>query len=184
MACGINFCEKIWRVWAALAPSDFHNEEIDFWPGQFSETWVYASDRSVVSVLAALRSGSFFASHGGLAREVELLVEAKGLSRAAGPGETIAVPAGHTIDVSLRMVRPETDLQGNPNRIDVIELIGVTSQDCRVVGKAEGSQSLAPLLTGYSVPADGIVLRARGWREMPGGPRLQFYTNPVRVNRF
>jgi hypothetical protein len=32
-----------------------------------------------------------------------------------------------------------------------------------------------------TVPADGIVVRARGRRVISGGPDLMFYTNPIRI---
>src|SRR5205085_128756 len=44
-------------VWGAQAHSDFHNDSPsglnDYWPGQFSETWLYAPDRSANAVLRA-----------------------------------------------------------------------------------------------------------------------------------
>ena len=55
-------------VWAASAPSDFHNDRPtdlnDYWPGQFSETWFYAPTRTASGVLQSLRAGSFFADVG------------------------------------------------------------------------------------------------------------------------
>src|SRR4051794_17970772 len=55
-------------VWAAHAPSDFHNADPndlnDYWPGQFSETWLYAPERTHAGALRALRAGTFFAAHG------------------------------------------------------------------------------------------------------------------------
>jgi hypothetical protein len=35
--------------------------------------------------------------------------------------------------------------------------------------------------TSIAVPAGGIVLRARGRRNVNGEPALMFYTNPIRI---
>src|SRR5262249_41579740 len=77
-------------VWAADAPSDFHNDDPgdlnDFWPGEFSETWLEAPSRDAAGVLKALRAGSYFADHGRIVRRASLDVQAAGLARPAGPG--------------------------------------------------------------------------------------------------
>ncbi|MCG8584534.1 MAG: PHP domain-containing protein, partial [Pirellulales bacterium] len=78
-------------VWAARAPSDLHRAAPgqDYWPGEFSETWVYAPEPTADGVLQALRAGSFFAVHGHIARRVALTVETEGLARMAMPGESV-----------------------------------------------------------------------------------------------
>jgi hypothetical protein len=123
--------EKGINVWGARADSDFHNDRPndlnDFWPGQFSETWLDVPERSPNAVLQAYRAGSFFGALGHIARQVELTVEADGLPRRAYPGEVIALPAGKSITARLKCVVPTNDWQGQPNRVDVVELIAITS---------------------------------------------------------
>ena len=64
----------------ALATSDFHSESNgDYWPCEFSATWIYARERSAVGVLEALRAGSFVGVHGGIARDVHLSLASEGL---------------------------------------------------------------------------------------------------------
>ena len=176
-------------VWAAYAPSDFHDDRGDrqegglgdYWPGEFSETWLYAPEPSAEGVLRALRAGTFFGVHGRIAREVELRVDAAGLPRAAFAGEVIEAPPGAELTVELSMHTADVDWSGRPNRIDQIELISVTPQGAEILATcppaAEGSTSLKTLAT----PAGGIVLRARGRRIVEDGPDLLFYTNPIRV---
>ncbi|MGL4552818.1 MAG: PHP domain-containing protein [Gemmataceae bacterium] len=171
--------------WGARADSDFHNDNArdlnDFWPGQFSETWLYAPDRSADGVLRAYRAGSFFGVHGHIARQVELTVEAEGLPRRAYPGEVIAVPAGTSVKVRLSCAVPAKDWRGEPNRLDDVDLIVIDAKSASVVATkpvpADGVVTFDPI----TVPEGGLVLRARGRRVMPAAPHLRFYTNPIRI---
>ncbi|MEL6824593.1 MAG: hypothetical protein AAFP70_22775, partial [Calditrichota bacterium] len=160
-------------VWAARAASDFHKfkakNAADYWPGQFSETWLYAPDNSEAGILKALRAGSFFAAHGHIVRKVQLEVMADGLERPAQAGEIIAVPAGKEISVSLTMNIPGTDWQGVENRIDRVEIIQINEgggANILAAGNPLGGKFATNLVMGDS----GIVLRARGIREMPDEP--------------
>ena len=176
-------------VWAAYAPSDFHDDRGDrqgdglgdYWPGEFSETWLYAPERSAAGALRALRAGTFFGVHGRIAREVELRVNAAGLPRAAYAGEAIEASPGAELVVELSMLSADVDWSGRPSRIDQIELIGVAQDGAEILATrppaAAGLTSLKTLAT----PAEGIVLRARGRRIVKDGPDLLFYTNPIRV---
>ena len=176
-------------VWAAYAPSDFHDDRGDrqgdglgdYWPGEFSETWLYAPERSAAGALRALRAGTFFASHGRIVREVELRVDAAGLPRPACAGEAIEAPPGTELRVELSMQAADVDWSGRPNRIDQIELIGVTPQGAEILATCPPAASGRTLLIELPAPPQGIVLRARGRRIVEDGPDLLFYTNPIRV---
>ena len=118
----------------ALATSDFHGTDNgDYWPGQFSATWIYAPDRSIQGVLRALHAGSFVGVHGGIARRVQLLVSTDGVPRPAVPGERLHVPAGRKVSIELRAEVPSTDWQGQPNHVDLVELLGVTAAGTTVL---------------------------------------------------
>lgn len=166
-------------IWAAIANSDFHGRG-DFLPCEFASTWVYAPDRSVDGVIRALRAGSFFAEHGHIVTEVELRAEFDGLNRPFVPGETVAAAAGTRVNVTLKMKVPAQDYAGHDNRIDAVELVGISSQETRVLfsgapGSPEAFHVVVP------VPAGGIVLRARGRRGSGNEQALMFYTNPIRI---
>lgn len=167
-------------VWGALAPSDFHDARReglgDYWPGQFSETWVYAPDKSAEGVLKALRAGSFFGAHGGIVREVELLVEADGLSRPARAGECIEVPEGVQVRAQLHFKLPATMWDGRTNRIDTVDLISVTADGATVETIGHVPSDGAAFTKTIDVAEGGLALRARGRHG-----DLMFYTNPVRV---
>jgi PHP domain len=164
----------------ALATSDFHSvENGDYWPCQFAATWIYAPDRTVPGVLRALRAGSFFGVHGDIARRVQLLVTAEGLPRPAIAGESLHVAAGSRLTVELRAEVPATDWQGQPNHLDLVEILGATAAGTSVW--RSGALEDGVLRQELTVPAGGIAIRARGRRVVSDGPDLLFYTNAVQV---
>ncbi len=168
------------NVWAARAPSDFHSPQSDYWPGEFSETWLYVPERTPEGVLRAYRAGSFFAAHGHIVRNVELTIQAEGLSRPAYPGETIEVSTGADLKVELSLDIPKTDWEGQPNRIDQIEWIAATPEGSKIILSEPISPDGSLSQEFKDLPA-GFVLRARGRRIVQDGPDLVFYTNPIRV---
>jgi hypothetical protein len=170
-------------VWAADAPSDFHNDQDlhDLWPGEFSETWLYAPSRDITGVLRAYRAGSYFGDHGKIVREVELRVTAAGLPRPAGAGETIAAPGGSSLSVAVVISVPPTAQPSGPNHIDTVEIIGIDASGAKVIASGAPAATGPALSTSVPVPAGGLVVRARGYRQLPDGSKLAFYTNPVRV---
>jgi hypothetical protein len=172
-------------IWAAYAPSDFHSESLtglgDYWPGQFSETWVYASERSSAGILRALRAGSFFADHGRIVREVELRVNATGLARPAGAGEIIAVRKDAEVTVDLSLKVPPDAWRPGPNHVDQVEIIAIDRDGARIIAQGRPAEAGPAITKTVQVPGDGIVFRARGFSLLETGTRLAFYTNPVRV---
>ncbi len=164
----------------ALATSDFHSvENGDYWPCQFSATWIYAPDRSIQGVLRALRAGSFFGVHGDIARRVQLLVTAEGMTRPAIPGERLHAPAGTALTVEVRAEVPALDWAGHPNRVDLIQVLGASRAGTAVLGS--GPLDNGVFRCNVRVPAGGFAIRARGRRVVQDGPDLLFYTNAVQV---
>ena len=139
-------------------------------------------ERTAAGAIKALRAGSFFGAHGEIVRELKLLVDAPGLPRPAEAGEAIEVLSGSQITVSLRFRVPETDWSGMTNRIDNLELVAVTAEGAQVVAGRAPEASLNAMTETIDVPAGGVVIRARGRRELDSEPDLMFYTNPVRVS--
>jgi hypothetical protein len=172
-------------IWAAYAPSDFHSESLsglgDYWPGQFSETWVYAAERSSAGVLRALHAGSFFADHGRIVREAELHVSATGLPRPAGAGEVISVARAAEVSVDLSFKVPPEAWRPGPNHIDLVEIIGIDHDGARIIAQGRPAESGPAITKIVQIPDDGMVFRARGFSLLETGTRLAFYTNPVRV---
>jgi PHP domain len=172
-------------VWAAYAPSDFHSENLaglgDYWPGQFSETWVYAPERSSVGVLRGLRAGSFFADHGRIVREVELHLQTAGLARPAGAGEMVSVAKNAEVSVSLSFKVPPEAWRPGPNHVDLVEIIGIDRDGAKIIAQGRPAESGPAIIKTVQIPDGGMVFRARGFSLLETGTRLAFYTNPVRV---
>ncbi len=113
------------RRWWITANSDSHQHYseggVDFWPGEYSETYVYA-DRNHDSILAGLRAGNVFVTTGHLINEINLEVAHENQSSSIG-GE-ITVAAGGRITITIRVHDPETVNAGGHNpavkRIDLI----------------------------------------------------------------
>jgi hypothetical protein len=174
------------NVSAATATSDFHSNRSvkgvnDFLPGEFSETWIYARDRSARGALEAIRAGCFFGVHGHIARRVQLMVNVPGLHRAAYPGEVIQAPVGGACQVEVSLEAPDKDWHGEANRLDSLELMAITRDEVKTLMTAENPKQPVALTCKFDVPSGGVVLRAVGRRRVPEHPDLAFVTNPVRV---
>ena len=113
------------RHWWITANSDSHQHYteggVDFWPGEYSKTYVYA-EKNYDSILSALRAGKVFVTTGDLVSE--LYLEVAHDNRSVTIGEEIRVSPGSEITVKIRLRDPETrNAAGeNPhvNRVDLI----------------------------------------------------------------
>lgn len=168
-------------VWGARAASDFHNPRLDYWPGQFSETWVYAPDRTATGILRGFRAGSFFAAHGHIVRQLQVEADVDGLERAAVVGEAVRCPVGTVANVRVKFQIPDKDWSDRPNRVDQIELIGIDREGARVLQSWMPTGSNVTLNTDVRVPEGGLVLRVRGRRKNADGPDLLFHSNSIRL---
>src|SRR5262245_20901769 len=120
-------------VWAAMASSDFHDEQGDFAPCEFANTWVHAPDRTVDGVIRALRAGRFFGEHGHIVTNVELEARLDGLDRPVLAGETLAAAPGANVTLTLQLKVGDHDYLGRQNHIDTVELIGISDQGAQVM---------------------------------------------------
>ena len=95
------------RHWWITANSDSHKHYseggIDFWPGEYSKTYVLAH-KNHNSILAGLRAGHVFVTTGDLVSEV--YVDVAAAEERASIGEEITVPLGTRINVSIRILDP------------------------------------------------------------------------------
>lgn len=95
------------RRWWITATSDSHRHPSeggdDFWPGEYSKTWVMARP-DPDAILEGLRSGRVFVATGDLVTEMEITVGSGGAS--AGMGEVLDVPQGSDIVVTVRLRDP------------------------------------------------------------------------------
>ena len=119
---------------------------VDFWPGEYSKTYVLAQKTSD-AIFNSIRAGKIFVVTGDLIDELWFLVESE--SRVAGIGDTLEIPAGSDVSVTVRARDPQSMNFNNDNptlqRIDVI--------------KGDVSAVAVPLDTNEN-PTTKVVLRA------------------------
>jgi hypothetical protein len=113
------------RRWWVTANSDSHRHYteggIDFWPGEYSKTYVFA-EKNHESILGGIRDGRVFVTLGDLISELYVEVSAGGVS--ASIGGSLEVSANEEVVVSIKVRDPETlnAAEQNPrvNRVDLI----------------------------------------------------------------
>ena len=96
------------RRWWITANSDSHVHFSegggDFWPGEYSKTYVYAA-HDYDDILAGIRAGRMFVTTGDLISE--LYVTADWGGRSAGIGEELSLPPGADVTVTIRFRDPD-----------------------------------------------------------------------------
>lgn len=101
---------------------------IDFYPGEYSKTWVHASSRDPLAILDAMRAGNMFTVHGDLIDRLELSVHTD--SVAAPMGGTLTVEKGSDITLQIGLRTPAKPNFGGElpklHHIDIImgEILG------------------------------------------------------------
>ncbi|MBT3774450.1 MAG: phosphoesterase [Gemmatimonadales bacterium] len=113
------------RHWWITANSDSHvnwrEGGADFWPGEYSKTYVYA-DRAHDDILDGIRGGRVFVTLGDLVSELWVTAEAGGAE--AGIGGELEVSSGSDVQISVRVLDPagENSHGDSPEvrRVDVI----------------------------------------------------------------
>ncbi len=113
------------RRWWITANSDSHRHYteggVDFWPGEFSKTYVYA-EKNHDSILSGLRGGNIFVTTGDLISE--LFVQVDQGDQSAMIGEEISITSGSEVTVRIKVLDPDTNNPANENpqvaRVDLI----------------------------------------------------------------
>ena len=198
------------RRWWITSNSDFHRhyseDGIDFYPGEYSKTYVYA-EKNHAAILSALRSGQVFVTTGDLVSEADVTVSYK--KAEASMGGELVVDRGNDVQIEIRVRDPDgkNSHGSNPalSRIDlIVGSIGARSTDLSINSNnstrvlyrftAKDWQRTGELLTMRKTLAinESMYLRVRGTNtneleptEDPSGENpwddLWFYTNPVFV---
>jgi hypothetical protein len=115
------------RRWWITANSDSHvhwrEGGSDFWPGEYSKTYVWAEPNHD-AILEALRHGRVFVTTGDLISELHVTARLEEGSAAAGIGGELAVPAGSAVEVSVRFLDPAApNHNGDDPRVSRVDLI-------------------------------------------------------------
>lgn len=199
------------RHWWITANSDSHDNwragGVDFWPGEFSKTYVYARKHHD-DILSSLRAGHVFVTTGDLISEVYVTVTNKA-GKSAEIGGSLTVRAGDEATVTIRLKDPDGENHHGDapavSRVDVIvgEVYGAqddpdrhmnpSTRVLRRFGEADWSRNGEYLTMTEQFPADkDLYVRVRGTNTNEAEPMpdtagenpwndLWFYSNPIFV---
>lgn len=202
------------RRWWITSNSDFHrhysNGGVDFYPGEYSKTYVYA-EKNHEAILAALRTGQVFVTTGDLVSEVDVTLKYN--KTEASMGGELVVDKSSDIQIQIQIEIQVRDPDGlnsngkNPalSRIDLI-VGNVSARSTDLSINSNSSTRVVHRFTAKDWKKDGELLtmrktlsiaeskyvRVRGTNtnelepvEDPSGENpwddLWFYTNPVFV---
>lgn len=164
------------RRWWITANSDSHRNLADggedFWPGQYSKTYVYAR-RDPADIIDGLRHGRMFVTTGDLIAGLEFTASSGG--HIARMGETLAGRANRPLTVTIRVTLPAlANANGDHPVVDHIDLI------MGEVGRTEGeAKALAN-------PTTKVVHRftAKDWERKGATLAMQFRLRDVPANAY
>ncbi len=93
------------RHWWITSNSDSHvnwrEDGSDFWPGEYSKTWVWA-ERDHDSILDGIRHGRVFVTLGDLISELYVTARVVGGDSDVPIGGQLDVPSGQTVEITVR----------------------------------------------------------------------------------
>ncbi len=115
------------RRWGVTASSDSHIHYTDggkdFWPGEFSKTYVFA-EKTYDSILQGLRSGNVFVTTGDLITEVYVVATTSDGEQVASIGGELQIDPGSNVKITVRFLDPNTPNAHHENpsvaRLDLI----------------------------------------------------------------
>ncbi|MCF6197273.1 MAG: hypothetical protein L3J50_11290, partial [Emcibacter sp.] len=95
----------------------------DFWPGEYSKTYVYA-EKNYDDILRNMRAGHIFVTTGDLVSELYVSAEIVGRSRKATIGETLEISKGDDVRITVTFLDPDTlNANGQNPRVGRVDLI-------------------------------------------------------------
>jgi len=192
--------------WTVTANSDSHGHwregGADFWPGEYSRTWVLAAPNAS-DILDGLRKGRVFVATGNLIDRLDVTAAVgQADSRSAAMGETLDVGGGDKVTVTIRF-RPARTPNGARPKLDHVDLIvggasGVEedgNRSTRIVRRFT-ARDFRPdgdsLVVSHQLKVSEAItyLRVRGTNTGQGEPEpdvagedpwrdLWFYSNPI-----
>lgn len=171
------------KVWAARAPSDFHNTDMDYWPCEFSSTHVKSRSSDHNDILAGLKLGNFWAQHGGFIKELDFTVVTP--DQTAQIGEEVTAKVGDEILVTLEAYLADTDWGGKSTQLHQAELIIITEDEIQSkTFDLEGDMGKEfKLQHRITFTSEHVIFRWRGVNRQTTHPDYLFYTNPIRVKK-
>lgn len=171
------------QVFGARAPSDFHNDKMDYWPCEFSTTHVQATSSAPRHILGGFKRGHFWAQHGKFVETLSATIENGRGKVIARAGDVVATSeTGLQARLSLNLATK--DWQGFPTSLDEVTAVIITDQgvDTRTFYPETARN---PYVFSVSLPARSSLIAVRwfGRSIQPEQHHYQFFTNAVMVQR-
>jgi hypothetical protein len=115
------------RRWWITATSDSHlnwrDGGNDFWPGEYSKTYVYARPDQG-DILHGLRNGRMFVTTGDLISELDVAVRVPGSKAMANIGGALTITRGQDVEVVIRLRDPaKANFGGKTPAVASVDLI-------------------------------------------------------------
>lgn len=140
---------KLGGVWDALlgegrrfwnfANSDTHFEISEnrlyssgYWPGEYSKNYTWVNGDDMQAVLDGMRSGKSFSVFGDLINGLDFNIASHG--NKAEMGEDLLVKQGDKLKFTIRFKSPEKNNNGDPVKVDHVDLISGNVTDMAVPG--------------------------------------------------
>lgn len=169
-----------YRVLGARAPSDFHNDKMDYWPCQFSSTHVYARSNSGNDIIEALRAGNTWAQQGNFVESVEFaLLSSAGKTY---PGSQFVNNTDGALSVLVNIRLNSTDWQGFDTSLDELNAVIIDDNGVRaipLIAKLQNNQGLLSLNLPLENSPSIRAIRLQGRSIQPERHDYQFMTNPI-----
>lgn len=111
------------HVTATTQQSEVHTHNIDFWPGEYTKTWVHARRADPFEILAALRGGSMFTVHGDLVDRLEMSATSADAMAPMG-GTLVLEKRGQSVELRVRIREPEgKNFAGRTPKLHHVDII-------------------------------------------------------------
>jgi hypothetical protein len=172
-------------VWGALASSDYHNDNLDKPPCAFSRTHLAVPERSYRGVLAALKTGTFWADHGRILDQLWFSVHVEGLEGiAAYPGSTVSLTGREEQALLALSIERGPGSLGKPLVAEFIgscQLGAAESLAQLRIPPAENSVTATMSLVQAGRDGESCTVRARVRLEREGDTDYLAYSNHIRL---
>jgi hypothetical protein len=158
------------RRWWVTATSDSHSNwrdgGNDFWPGEYSKTYVLARG-DYGDIIDGLREGRIFVTTGDLVSSVEVKVSgSRARGKPVGLGEELVIRGGEDVTVEIRVRDPQSLNSGGQNpqikRIDLIAGVITGPNDDRGTDRAPHTKVIRRFFdTDWHRETDVLVMQHR-----------------------
>jgi hypothetical protein len=169
-------------VYGSLAPSDYHNDKLDFSPCSFSKTHLIVPSNNYDGVFRALKNGTYWGSQGGFLKQFHFSIETSPSKRALWPGEIGEVDKGELVLVEFNFVRSESYV-GLPLEVEILTNCSTGKPEALdpifIASNVSRGAALLPI-NSKGLDAQSCYVRSRV-KTLVGNERLFAYSNHIRL---